>query len=35
MTTVFETERLLLKTWEPKHEEPYFRINQNPRFMNI
>ena len=27
---IIETERLVLKTWEPEDAEAYFQINQDP-----
>lgn len=30
MTTVLQTERLLLRLWEPKDAQPYYDINQDP-----
>jgi len=33
MTSIIETERLILRTWKKADAEPYFRINQEPRVI--
>lgn len=31
MTTIIETERLILRTWDKEDVDPYFQINQDPK----
>ena len=31
MTTIIETERLILRTWEKEDAKAYFQINQDPK----
>lgn len=33
MTTIIETERLILRTWRKEDTDPYFQINQDPKVM--
>lgn len=33
MTTIIETERLILRTWNKEDAEAYFQINQDPKVM--
>ena len=33
MTSIIETERLILRTWEKADAGPYFRINQDPKVI--
>jgi len=33
MTTIIETERLILRTWKKEDTDPYFQINQDPKVI--
>ena len=33
MTTLIETERLILRTWKKEDADPYFKINQDPKVI--
>ena len=33
MTTIIETERLILSTWRKDDKDPYFQINQDPKVI--
>lgn len=35
MTTIIETERLILRTWKKEDADPYFQINQNPKIIEF
>lgn len=35
MTTIIETERLILRTWKKEDAEPYFQINQDPKVIEF
>jgi len=35
MTTIIETERLILRTWRKEDAEAYFQINQDPRVIEF
>lgn len=35
MTTVIETERLILRTWKKEDADPYFQINQDPKVIEF
>lgn len=35
MTTIIETERLILRTWKPKDADAYFKINQDPKVIEF
>ena len=35
MTTIIETERLILRTWNKEDAEAYFRINQDPKVIEF
>lgn len=35
MTTIIETERLILRTWEKEDAEAYFQINQDPKVIEF
>jgi RimJ/RimL family protein N-acetyltransferase len=35
MTTIIETERLILRTWEKEDAEMYFQINQDPKVIEL
>jgi RimJ/RimL family protein N-acetyltransferase len=35
MTTIIETERLILRTWKAEDAEPYFHINQDPKVIEF
>ncbi len=35
MTTIIETERLILRTWRKEDENAYFKINQDPKVMEF
>ena len=35
MTTIIETERLILRTWKKEDADPYFQINQDPKVMEF
>ena len=34
-STIIETERLLLRTWKEEDAEPYYQMNQDPRFLEF
>ena len=35
MTTIIETERLILRTWRKEDADPYFQINQDPKVIEF
>ena len=35
MTTIIETERLILRTWKKEDADPYFQINQDPKVIEF
>lgn len=35
MTTMIETERLILRTWSKEDENAYFKINQDPKVIEF
>ena len=35
MTTIIETERLILRTWKKEDADPYFQINQDPKVIEL
>lgn len=35
MTTIIETERLILRTWKKEDAEAYFQINQDPKVIEF
>jgi RimJ/RimL family protein N-acetyltransferase len=35
MTTIIETERLILRTWQKQDADPYFQINQDPKVIEF
>ena len=35
MTTIIETERLILRTWRKEDTDPYFQINQDPKVIEF
>ena len=35
MTTIIETERLILRTWIKEDAEAYFQINQDPKVIEF
>ena len=35
MTTIIETERLILRTWRKEDAEAYFKINQDPKVIEF
>ena len=35
MTTIIETERLILRTWQKQDADAYFQINQDPKVIEF
>ncbi len=35
MTTIIETERLVLRTWQKQDADAYFQINQDPKVIEF
>ncbi len=35
MTTIIETDRLILRTWKKEDAETYFQINQDPKVIEF
>ena len=35
MTTIIQTERLILRTWKKEDADPYFQIHQDPKVIEF